>query len=128
MVIGHGSIKVVFCLVALVLLVTPAWAQTSSATVSGTVRDPTGAVIPGASITLTNSATNISSKTTTNTAGVYFVAGVVPGPYTLSVEAAGMQRFEGKLTVQVGQSAVVDAALGVGQTTTEVTEIGRAHV
>ena len=121
MVIGHGSIKVVFCLVALVLLVTPAWAQTSSATVSGTVRDPTGAVIPGASITLTNSATNISSKTTTNTAGVYFVAGVVPGPYTLSVEAAGMQRFEGKLTVQVGQSAVVDAALGVGQTTTEVT-------
>jgi hypothetical protein len=48
------------------------------------------------------------------------VAGVVPGPYVLSVEAAGMQRFEGKLVVQVQQSAVVDPVLRVGQTTTEV--------
>lgn len=121
MAISHPSRKIVFCLTAIVLLGTLAWSQTSTATVSGTVRDQTGAVIPAASVTLTNTAMNVSSKSSTNAAGFYIFPGVVPGPYALSVEAPGMQRFEGKLTVQVQQSAVVDAVLRVGQTTTEVT-------
>src|SRR6185312_13388737 len=91
------------------------------ATVSGTVRDESGAVVPKASVTLTNSATNIVSKTTTNTEGIYFFPGVVPGPYGILVEAPGMQKFEAKLTVQVQQSAVVDTVLKVGQAATAVT-------
>ena len=105
----------------LCLMVAPiAWPQASTATVSGTVRDQTGAVIPAATVTLNNTATGVSLKTTTNEAGFYVFPGVIPGNYTLTVEATGMQKFEGKLTVQVQQSAVVDAVLKVGQTTTEV--------
>jgi len=103
-----------------ILLAVPAWPQASTATVSGTVRDQSGAVIPGASVTLANSATGVSSKTTANPVGFYIFPGVVPGPYDLLVEAEGMQRFEGRLTVQVQQSAVVDPVMKVGQTTTEV--------
>ena len=103
-----------------IMLAVPAWPQASTATVSGTVRDQTGAVIPDATVTLTNSATGTISRTTTNPVGFYILPGVVPGPYDLLVEAEGMQRFEGKLTVQVQQSAVVDPVMKVGQTTTEV--------
>jgi hypothetical protein len=111
------------CLVFLLasLLAPLAWPQASTGTVSGTVRDQTGAVIPGASITLANINTNITSRTTANQVGFYIYPGVLPGPYKITVEASGMQRFEATLTVQVQQSAVVDVAMKVGQTVTEVT-------
>ncbi len=97
-----------------------AWPQASTATVSGTVRDQSGAVIPGAAVTLTNRNTNVGSKTTANEVGFYLFPGTLPGPYRLVVEASGMQKFEGALTVQVQQSAVVDVTMRVGQTVTEV--------
>jgi hypothetical protein len=108
------------CVLFLVLLVPSALPQASTATVSGTVRDQTGAVITGASVTLTNTNTNVISRTTTNQVGFYTFPGTIPGPYRLSAEASGMQKFEGSLTVQTQQSAVVDVALKVGQTATEV--------
>jgi hypothetical protein len=111
-----------FALLVLVLglLTPPASPQASTATVSGTVRDQTGAVIPSASVTLTNTGTNVVSKTSTNMSGFYIFAGIVSGPYEVLVEAAGMQKFEGKLTVQVQQSTVVDAVLTVGQASSAV--------
>jgi len=110
-----------FFLLVSSLLVTVAWPQSSTATLSGTVRDQTGAVIPDASVSLTNTATNINVKSTANQVGFYIFPGLIPGPYRLSVEAAGMQRFEGSITMQVQQNAVVDPVLKVGQTVTEVT-------
>ena len=108
-------------LLLLVFAVSPsAWPQSSTATVSGTVRDQTGAVIPGANVTLTRQDTNESSKTASSSMGYYVFAGLVPGPYLLVVEAAGMQKFEGTLTVLVQQSAVVDVTMHVGQTSAEV--------
>ncbi|MEK7406113.1 MAG: TonB-dependent receptor [Acidobacteriota bacterium] len=98
----------------------PVLPQTSTGTVGGTVRDQSGAVIPSAAVALTNTATNITSKTTTNESGYYLFLGVVPGAYRLAVESAGMQKFEATLTVQVQRSTVVDAVLRVGPTTTEV--------
>jgi protocatechuate 3,4-dioxygenase beta subunit len=88
-----------------------AWPQASTATVSGTVRDQTGAVIPGGSVTQANTDTNVTSRTSTNQAGFYMFPGVLPGPYKLVVEASGMQKFEGTLIVQVQQSAVVDVSI-----------------
>ena len=98
----------------------PASPQGSTGVVSGTVRDTTGAVIPGAGIALTNMNTNVTSRTTANQVGFYVFPGVLPGPYKLAVEAAGMQKFEGSLLVQTQQSAVVDVALKVAGTSTEV--------
>ena len=115
-----GVQKVVFFTLVMVLMAPCAWPQASTGVVNGTVRDQTGAVIPGASVTLTNTNTNVVSKTTTNQAGFYLFPGTVPGPYTLVVEATGMQKFEGSLTVQVQQSAAVDVTMKVGQTTTVI--------
>ncbi len=110
----------ILCVLVMVLVTPCAWPQASRATVSGTVRDQTGAVIPNALVTLTNQNTNVVSKTTSSEVGFYLFRGSVPGPYRLEVEAAGMQKFEGTLTVQVQQSAVVDVTMRVGQTATEV--------
>ncbi|MBI3473223.1 MAG: carboxypeptidase regulatory-like domain-containing protein, partial [Candidatus Solibacter usitatus] len=112
--------RFILCILAAILLTPRAWPQASTATVSGTVRDQTGAVIPGASVTLAHKNTNVASKSATNEAGFYIFPGTYPGPYALAVEAPGMQKFEGSLVVQVQQSAVVDVTLKVGQTATEV--------
>jgi carboxypeptidase family protein len=96
------------------------WPQASNSTVRGTVRDQAQAVIPGATVTLSNTNTNIARTTPTNEAGLYVFPGVTPGPYRIAVESAGMQRFEGTLSVQVQQDAVVDVALQVGQTASEI--------
>ena len=97
-----------------------AWPQGSNSTVRGIVRDQAQAVIPGATLTLTNTATNVGRSSTTNDSGLYAFPGVIPGVYRIVAESAGMQRFEGNLTVQVQQDAVVDISLQVGQTTTQV--------
>ena len=118
---GFASIRFLLLIIWIAALVAPpSLPQSSTATVSGTVRDQTGAIIPKAPVALTNQATNVTSKTTTNETGFYLFAGQVPGPYLLTVEAPGMQRFEGALTVDVAQSAVVNVAMKVGQTATQV--------
>ena len=64
----------------------PAWAQsTSTGTVAGSVTDPSGAVVPGATVTLTDTATNIARATTTNGAGRYIYVDVNPGTYNMAV-------------------------------------------
>jgi hypothetical protein len=112
--------KIIFCILLIVLMAPSAYPQASMATVSGTVRDQSSAVIPGASVTLTNKDTNIASKTTANHEGFYIFPGTLPGPYLLLVEASGMQTFEGSLIVQVQQTAVVDVNMKVGQTSVQV--------
>jgi len=101
-------------------LTAPAWPQASTSSVRGTVRDQTDAAMVNATVTLTNQATNIASKTTTNEIGFYLFPGVLPGAYRLTAEAPGMQLYEATLTVQVQQVAVVDPVLKVGTTTTVV--------
>ena len=102
------------------LLAPPAWPQSSTTTVSGTVRDQTQAVIAKAAVTLTNTATGVIARTSTNEAGFYIFAGVVPGHYRLTAEAANMRNFAATLTVQVQQPAVIDPVLEVGTTLTTV--------
>lgn len=109
----------VFCLF-LILLVPCAWPQATSGTVGGTVRDQSGAVVPNATVTMVNTDTNVTSTTKSNEAGVYYFPGVFPGPYRLTVEVPGMQKFEGSFTVSVGQSVVIDPAMQVGQATARV--------
>lgn len=112
--------RVFYCTAIMVLAASCAWPQASTASVSGTVRDETGAVIPNASVTLTNTGTGVASKTTANEVGFYLFPGVVPGPYQLVAEAPGMQKFEGTLTVRVQQRHVVEVTLKVSQVAQEV--------
>ena len=112
--------RIGICLLLALILVTAAWPQASSSTVRGTVHDQGQAVVPGAKVTLTNTATNVERTTTTNEAGVYVFPGVFPGPYKVAGESAGMQKFEGTFTAQAQQDSVIDITLQLGQTVTQV--------
>src|SRR5256885_182550 len=90
-------------------------AQTSRGTVTGTVNDPTGAVIAGAAVTLTNVDTNASRETTTSDKGFHRFDATDPGAYKISVSASefgNIQRTD--ITVLANQTAVVDVDLKLG--------------
>lgn len=92
----------------------PAWAQTGTGNVTGTVRDANHAVVAGARVTLTNLETNVSRSGTSSEEGSYFFGAIPRGQYSLVVEIQGFKKWSGKLDLQVGQNAVVDTPLEVG--------------
>jgi hypothetical protein len=106
----------------------PAWAQSaSSGTVAGSVSDPSGAVVAGATVTLTDRATNIARTTTTNATGHYYFADVTPGSYDISVSKAGFSTTKTEhQEVQVGVSLTVNLALEIGgaNVVVEVSAVG----
>src|SRR5262245_50350163 len=84
--------------------------------ITGTVKDPSTAVIPGASITATNTATNATRSTVTNEAGIYSFPALVPGLYSVKVELPGFQSVvRSNIELQVQQVARVDFTLAVSQ-------------
>src|SRR5580658_2438194 len=99
-----------------------AFAQGDRGTITGTVTDPTGAVIPNANIQVTNSDTAALYKIGTSNTGNYTLANLPAGTYTLTVEAQGFKRFERPgLIVQVAETIRIDAALEVGSSTDTIT-------
>src|SRR5215813_7930403 len=97
------------CLLA--LTARPVLPQASTGSVRGTVRDQTEAVLPNAEVTLANTATNVSIKSTTNSSGFYVLPGLTPAQYRLTVTAPGMARYEADLTVLVQQSTTADVVM-----------------
>jgi hypothetical protein len=90
-------------------------AQVTRATVAGRVVDQSGAVIPNAGITITDTATGAKSHTTSGAGGFFTIPNLDPGPYTLSVEANGFQRYDlTGIVVHAEQSATEDVTLQVG--------------
>ena len=88
------------------LLPAKTFAQSSNATVSGTVSDSTGAVLPGVTITATNNGTGIVTTVLSNEAGVYNFASLLPGVYKISGELPGFQ-IQTYADVQLGNAAQV---------------------
>src|ERR1039457_1474097 len=105
---------------ALALGTVVAWCQSSNGSVRGEVHDQTKAVIPGASVVLTNNDTKVDLKATVNSVGLYVFPSVIPGPYQVVVVSTGMNKFEATLTVHVQESAVGDVTLFPAGTTTAV--------
>src|SRR4051812_38513075 len=96
-----------------------------SGSVVGTVRDTTGAVVPNATITLTNVGTNTTDVTTTTGTGDFRFPLVLVGQYKLNAGATGFGKREVTgLTVVLGQAARADVVLGVDTTMTEVNVSG----
>lgn len=124
-----GSLRFVFLCVALILSASVALgqAQSNAADLQGFIRDPTGAVVVGASVTARNPATNTSRSATTNGEGFYQIVNLPPGDYEVTVEAASFKKAvlpAVKLTV--GQRADLDIPLEVGQVGESVTISGAA--
>src|SRR5579859_6550756 len=85
-------------------------AQTFGA-ITGEVKDQTGAVAPGAPVTLTNTGTNVERTSTTNDSGVYNFPDLIPATYKVRVAASGFQAVESTVEIQVQQTARVDFTL-----------------
>ena len=102
----------------------PAAAQSTVATgtIQGTVTDPNGAVVPGATVTITNVATGQASKLTSSSSGTYASGALIPGEYSVRIEAKGFQTQVMTVPVQVGNIAPGSAKLTLGQSS-EVVEV-----
>jgi hypothetical protein len=96
-------------------------AQVDRATLSGVVRDTGGGVVPGATVTVTNLATNIESHQPTSETGSYQVVNLVPGRYQIEVELSGFKKSSQVIALEVGQRARLDVELAVGSFSEVVT-------
>jgi hypothetical protein len=101
--------------------------QTTRATLTGTVTDPNGAVVPGATVNATNIATNISSSAQTNQVGTYTFTALPPGEYNVAVEVAGFKRnVQTGITLRIAETSRLDIPLEVGAVTEEVSVVSQA--
>lgn len=98
----------------------------STGSIQGTVTDPSGAVVNGAKISITDIANGQSMKTTTNSSGLYTSGSLIPDKYSVKVEASGFKTSELTLTVQVGNTANGNAKLQVGRESETVEVQGSA--
>ena len=108
--------KRVLAVLALVLSTAVAHAQVDRATLTGTVKDTTNAVIPSATVTITGPQAPQSTKT--NGEGVYLFLSLVPGRYVVETEFTGFQKGSRTVILEVGQKGNVDFNLGVGASET----------
>jgi len=104
-------------------------AQETRGSIVGTVTDPQGAVIPGATVAVTNLAMNTTVRLTTSAGGYYEALLLLPGRYSVSVEAPGFRRaVRSGLTLGLGEQLRVDISLELGPVTETVTVTGEASI
>ncbi len=115
-------------IIAIVLLsVGGAIAQTSSATLQGTITDPEGRVIPGAKVSAQSLATGLQRQTTSNEAGLYVINFLPVGSYTVTVEAPSFkQARQQNVVLEIGQTRTLNVALEVGLVEQTVTIVDSA--
>lgn len=102
-------------LAALCLMPSGAIAQQGRGSIQGTVTDSTGAAVPGATVTIVNTSTNVSFTTETNEAGFYAAPALNVGTYSVTVEKDGFRKVvRSGITLQVDQRAEIDVQLEVG--------------
>jgi Carboxypeptidase regulatory-like domain len=121
----------VLCSLSIALLVASqvAWAQEVTATIVGTITDPSGAPIKGATVTATDTDRGTVSTTTTTDSGSYNLARLPVGSYSVKVTAAGFDTaIHPPFTLELNQTARVDIGMRVGQVTETVEVSGAAPV
>jgi hypothetical protein len=105
-----------------------AWAQNTSATLTGTVTDPNNAVVAKATVTVTDMRSGIVKTATTNNEGVYFVGALQPGDYTVSVESQGFKKFTKQgVRLEISQNAQLNFQLAVSGAEM-IVDVGAADV
>jgi hypothetical protein len=124
------SLIVLSLLALLAVFAGPAFPQNAgSATITGTLSDPSGAFVPGAAVTIRNTDTAIERRIDSNEAGVYSAPFLPPGHYEVSAAKAGFASLVRKdMTLQVGQTLTVNFSMTVQTSQTEVTVTGQADV
>ena len=114
--------RIIGVIAVLILAAIPVAAQLPTGTILGTVKDSSGASIPGATVTLRNTDTNLTKTATTEQDGSYRFPELPVGHYEIKAEAAGFRSENHTgLTLEVTQTGVINFALQVGSTTQQVT-------
>ena len=117
----YRSVTRLSMFMALVLaLALPSAAQTELGSITGTLKDPQGAVLPGVTATAVNSNTNVTTTAVTNEAGVYLLSSLVTGKYRVTFNLTGFGPAARELEVRSGDRVRVDVTLQVGAMTEEV--------
>src|SRR5215470_4613360 len=107
----------IFLILTLLVAGQATWVFAQSLTsgdLAGTVTDPSGAVVPNASVTLKSNESGATQARTTNAQGYYRFQLLGPGSYTVTVTASGFQSTQQQATITVGQAATVNIALALG--------------
>src|SRR5258705_13529807 len=111
------------CLIIATLFVVhlPLRAQEARSTILGRITDPSGSLIVGATVEATNTDTGVRSTAQTNGNGDFLLPFLIPGPYSLAVEAPGFKKsVRPQIQVRVDQHITIDMALEIGQATESV--------
>ena len=114
-------------LIGILLLSGTGFAQLSTASLAGVVRDSSGAVVPNTKVVLRNVATAVENRTSTNGVGAYLFVDIAPGRYTVKASAPSFaEQLVPEFALTVGQAATIDFSLTVGSQSTVVTVQGAA--
>src|SRR5580658_3789303 len=99
-----------------------AWSQTQLAAVSGTITDPSGAVVPGVSVSIVNQGTGLKRSTLTNTAGAYRFVGLPTGDYSLRIEKTGFQsQVRERVELNSAAEVTINSQLALGDLSQQTT-------
>src|SRR2546425_602002 len=108
-------------LIALTLVSGNVWAQATTAQINGTVKDPSGAVLPGVEVTVTQTATGAKRSTVSNETGNYVLASLPLGPYILQAELPGFKAYvQTGIVLQVDANPTINVVLQIGQVSEQV--------
>jgi hypothetical protein len=123
-----AAVVAALCIAVGVLIQAPAFGQNVTGSISGTVVDPTGAAIPGATVVITNEQTHVDRTATSNSSGFFGFEALMPGSYTLNITAKGMATYKETGIVLHSQEArtVENISLHVAATKTEVVVVSAA--
>ncbi|MCU1285962.1 MAG: Cna protein B-type domain protein [Acidobacteriales bacterium] len=116
------SKRILVVLLVLALVSSAAWAQSGTSTIRGTVSDPKGSVVPGATVTITNTATGLTRNQKSTEVGTFSFELLPPGDYKVQIEAANFKKNVGMIHAAVGTPADASAALQVGSAS-EIVEV-----
>jgi len=120
---GWRLIALALAALTLTLFSGSAWGQiTGAGSISGTLTDPNGGVVPGATVIVRNSDTGATRDSATNEVGIYTVPFLQPGRYEINASKAGFAKVvRSGLTLQVGQNLTIDLAMPLQSTSEQVT-------
>src|SRR3984885_8619050 len=115
------SAQIVFALVLASTTGLPILSQTDTGSIVGTVRDPSGAVVAGAQVDITNTGTNVTTSFVTNTDGGYQALQLIPGTYSVKATRSGYAAaVQENIIVNVQTRAQADFKLSVGSVQQEI--------
>jgi hypothetical protein len=123
--------RLVFALILALLFLggTTAFGQGTSASLTGQVTDNSGAVVPGATVTATNTDTSLAQTATTNGEGIYLIAPLPPGHYKLTVEGKGFERYvQSGIELSVSVNSTQNVVLKTGSVQETVTVFENAEL